>query len=72
VLPHGEAPKAAEDFAEALADSDQAELAGLVRTVARGSRLGLEIELKGPVGERMSIRFNRAAPCSATPAATRR
>ena len=52
VLPHGEAPKAAEDFAKALADSDQAELAGLVRTLARGSRLGLEIELNGPVGER--------------------
>ena len=51
-LPHGAAPKAAEDFARALEESDQAELAGLVRTLARGSRLGLEIELNGPVGER--------------------
>jgi RHH-type proline utilization regulon transcriptional repressor/proline dehydrogenase/delta 1-pyrroline-5-carboxylate dehydrogenase len=52
VLPHGEAPNVAEAFADALAASGQQELASLVRRLARGSRLGLEIELSGPVGER--------------------
>jgi RHH-type proline utilization regulon transcriptional repressor/proline dehydrogenase/delta 1-pyrroline-5-carboxylate dehydrogenase len=49
-LPRAAAP-AAEAFAKGLGEA-RADLAELASRLARESRLGLEIELKGPVGER--------------------
>jgi RHH-type proline utilization regulon transcriptional repressor/proline dehydrogenase/delta 1-pyrroline-5-carboxylate dehydrogenase len=51
-LPKGKAPPAALAFAKALRAGGRGELADLTEKLARGSRLGLEIELPGPVGER--------------------
>ena len=51
-LPSGAPPAAALAFARALAASGRKELGDLVERLAKGTRVGLEIELKGPVGER--------------------
>jgi RHH-type proline utilization regulon transcriptional repressor/proline dehydrogenase/delta 1-pyrroline-5-carboxylate dehydrogenase len=52
-LPSGAPGKAAEAFVEALlATAGRRELADLAGALARRSRLGVEIELRGPVGER--------------------
>ncbi len=51
-LPAGVAAQAAEVFARALAERGRRELADLCAALARVSRLGLDIELPGPVGER--------------------
>ncbi|MGD1037423.1 MAG: trifunctional transcriptional regulator/proline dehydrogenase/L-glutamate gamma-semialdehyde dehydrogenase [Roseiarcus sp.] len=51
-LPAGAPAHAAEAFAKALAERGERELAELCAALARSSRLGLDIELPGPVGER--------------------
>jgi RHH-type proline utilization regulon transcriptional repressor/proline dehydrogenase/delta 1-pyrroline-5-carboxylate dehydrogenase len=51
-LPAGVAARAAEIFARALAERGRRELADLCAALARSSRLGVDIELPGPVGER--------------------
>jgi RHH-type proline utilization regulon transcriptional repressor/proline dehydrogenase/delta 1-pyrroline-5-carboxylate dehydrogenase len=51
-LPAGSPARAAEAFAQALAEHGERELAELCAALARVSRLGLDIELNGPVGER--------------------
>ncbi len=52
LLPHGAPSIAADAFARALSASGRAALGELAAKLALGSRLGLEIELQGPVGER--------------------
>ena len=56
-LPVGAGSGKAEIFARALAASGRGELAALASRLAQGSRLGLEIELSGPVGERNLYRL---------------
>ena len=51
-LPSGAPSNPADDLAEALAWSGRRGFAELVDAAARASRLGVETELKGPVGER--------------------
>ncbi len=51
-LPAGVPARAAEAFAQALAERGERDLAELCAALARASRLGLDIELPGPVGER--------------------
>jgi len=51
-LPAGVPARAAEAFANSLAERGERELAELCAALARSSRLGLDIELPGPVGER--------------------
>ncbi len=51
-LPAGSPSPHALAFAQALRAHGQDELAELAERLARGARLGLAIELKGPVGER--------------------
>ena len=51
VLPRGAAPASVAAFIEGLGAA-RAELASLAGDLARGSRLGLAMELQGPVGER--------------------
>ena len=51
-LPAGAPSRAAEAFAQNLANQGRGELAELCASLARTSRLGVEVELAGPVGER--------------------
>jgi len=66
-LPTGPAPASALAFAEALRVQGYAELANLAEGLARGSRLGLEMDLPGPVGERnlYALRARGAVLCDA-------
>jgi RHH-type transcriptional regulator, proline utilization regulon repressor / proline dehydrogenase / delta 1-pyrroline-5-carboxylate dehydrogenase len=51
-LPSGAPANPARALGEALADSGRRWISDLVYSQARSSRLGVEVELKGPVGER--------------------
>jgi RHH-type transcriptional regulator, proline utilization regulon repressor / proline dehydrogenase / delta 1-pyrroline-5-carboxylate dehydrogenase len=66
-LPSGAPSNPAEELARALAYSGRRWFAELVRAVARNSRLGVETELKGPVGERnvYSLQARGAVLCDA-------
>ena len=52
LLPASAPSRAAEAFAQSLAEQGRSELAELCASLARASRLGVETELAGPVGER--------------------
>jgi RHH-type transcriptional regulator, proline utilization regulon repressor / proline dehydrogenase / delta 1-pyrroline-5-carboxylate dehydrogenase len=51
-LPAGVSSRAAEAFAQALADRSLGDLADFAAALAHASRLGASLELPGPVGER--------------------
>ncbi len=58
-LPQGAPPRAAEAFAQSLAECGEPDLADLCADLARGSRLGVSVELDGPVGERNLYSLHR-------------
>jgi RHH-type proline utilization regulon transcriptional repressor/proline dehydrogenase/delta 1-pyrroline-5-carboxylate dehydrogenase len=66
-LPSGRASPSALAFAEALRRQGREELADLAEGLARASRLGLDVELPGPVGERnlYALRARGAVLCDA-------
>jgi RHH-type proline utilization regulon transcriptional repressor/proline dehydrogenase/delta 1-pyrroline-5-carboxylate dehydrogenase len=67
-LPSGSPSRHALAFAQALRAQGRDELAELAERLARGSRLGLSVELQGPVGERnvYSLHGRGAVLCDAS------
>ncbi|HEY1942120.1 MAG TPA: bifunctional proline dehydrogenase/L-glutamate gamma-semialdehyde dehydrogenase PutA [Roseiarcus sp.] len=58
-LPAGVPGRAADAFAQSLAAHGRGDLAELCANAARASRLGVEVELPGPVGERNLYSLHR-------------